>query len=112
MKEIVELRSKPELKIILNKIDFEVIDASEPTNSGNYSYVNLKNVTLNLEKTNWLFSAFTIIIGIVFNSAELRKYKTKPNLILETDMQNLKIWLIDADLEQAKKLSELIKNKL
>ena len=44
MTETIELRNKPELKIILNTHEFEVIDASEPKNNGTYSYAEIKSV--------------------------------------------------------------------
>jgi hypothetical protein len=42
MTETVELRNKPELKIILNENEFEIVDASEPKNSGSTHSENLK----------------------------------------------------------------------
>lgn len=111
MKETLELRNKPELKIILNKDEFEVVDMSESKNSGIYSFSDLKNVELNAEKTNWLFSAFTVIVDLFTGSAFSKKFKSKANMEVVMDNRKLKIWLIDADFEKAKTVTELLNGK-
>lgn len=111
MKETVELRNKPKLKIILNQNQFEIIDASEPKNSGIYSFVDIKKVKLNAEKTNWLFSTFTIIVDLFTGISGGGKFKDKANLEVEMAHQNLKIWLIDANFEKAKKVIEILNGK-
>ncbi|WP_298425208.1 hypothetical protein [uncultured Kordia sp.] len=107
----IELRNKPELKIILNNDEFEIVDASEPKNSGIYSFRKLKNTELNAERTNWLISTLSIIVDLLIGSGVGGKFKKKANLILEMENRNLKIWLIDADFEKAKKITELMNNK-
>ena len=111
MTEIVELRNKPELKIILNQDEFEVVDVSEPKNSGIYSFGHLKNVELNATKTNWLFSIFTIIVDLFIGGNVGGKFKSKANMNLEMENLNLKIWLIDADFEKAKIVAESLSEK-
>ena len=111
MKYSLELRNKPELKIILNREEFEVLDVSEPKNSGTYPFRQLKKVNLNAAKTNWLFSAFTMIVDFFVGSGVGGKFKSKANLELEMENRNLKIWLIEADFEKAKKATELLNEK-
>jgi hypothetical protein len=111
MTETVELRNKPELKIILNKDEFEIVDASEPKNSGIYSFGKLKNAELNAERTNWLISSLSIIVDLFTGGAVGGKFKDKANLNLEMEKRNLKVWLIDADFEKAKRVTELINSK-
>ena len=111
MKETLELRNKPELKIILNMDEFEVMDISESQNSGIYSFADLKNVELNEEKTNWLFSAFTLIIDLITSSNFSKKYKTKANMEVEMKNQKLKIWLMDADFKKAKIVTDMLNEK-
>jgi len=111
MTETVELRSKPKLKIILNEDEFEIVDASEPKNSGIYSFGELKNAELNAERTNWFISILSVIVDFLTGSGNGGKFKTKSNLKLEMEKQNLKICLIDADFVKAKGLTELINSK-
>lgn len=111
MKETLELRTQPELKIILNKDEFEVVDISDAQNSGIYSFTHLKGVELNAEKTNWLFSAFTLIVDLFTGSAFSKKFKSKAHMDVEMDNRRLKIWLIDADFEKAKIVTELLNGK-
>ncbi|MGB1232514.1 MAG: hypothetical protein ACPG5M_09760 [Winogradskyella sp.] len=111
MKETVELRNKPELKIILNKDEFEIVDASEPKNSGTYSYAEIKTAELNSEQTNWFISALSILVDFIIGSGNGGKFRTKANLMLKTENQNLKIWLNNADFGKAEKITELINEK-
>ncbi|WP_289062620.1 hypothetical protein [uncultured Zobellia sp.] len=111
MTETVELRNKPELKIILNENEFEIVDISEPKNSGIYSFGELKNTELNAERTNWLISTLSIIVDFFTGSATGGKFKKKANLNFEMKNGNLKIWLVDADFEKAEKVTELISSK-
>ena len=111
MTETIKLRNKPELKIILDKNDFEIVDASEPKNNGTYSYAEIKSEKLNSERTNWLISTLSIIVDFLTGSGNGGKFRSKANLILKMDNRNLKIWLIDADFEKAKKVIVIINNK-
>jgi hypothetical protein len=111
MTETVELRKKPELKIVLNKNEFEIIDASEPKNNGIYSFGELKNAELNAERTNWLISVLSVIVDFLTGSGNGGKFKTKSNLKLEMENRELKIWLIDADFVKAERLTVLINSK-
>ena len=111
MTETVELRNKPELKIILNKDEFEIVDASEPKNSGIYSFGEIKNAELNVERTNWLISILSVIVDFLTGSGNGGKFKTKSNLNIEMVNRNLKIWLIDADFVKAERVTELINSK-
>ncbi|WP_431472168.1 hypothetical protein I5168_00905 [Nonlabens sp. SCSIO 43208] len=111
MTETVELRNKPELKIILNKDEFEIVDVSDPKNSGIYSFGKLKKAELNAERTNWLISTLSIIVDLFTGGGVGGKFKDKANLNLEIENQNLKVWLVDADFEKAKRVTKLINNK-
>ncbi|WP_198519319.1 hypothetical protein [Nonlabens sp. MB-3u-79] len=111
MTETVELRNKPELKIILNENEFEIVDASEPKNSGIYSFGKLKNAKLNVERTNWLITTLSIIVDLFTGGAVGGKFKDKANLNLDMENLNFKVWLINADIEKAKRVTELINSK-
>jgi hypothetical protein len=111
MTETIELRNKPELKFILNADEFDILDASDPKNSGTYSYSELKSTELNEERTNWLLSTLSIIVDLITGGYGSGKLKEKANLKLEMKNLNLKVWLIDADFEKAKRVTELINSK-
>lgn len=111
MAETVELRIKPELKIILSMDEFEIIDVSEPKNNGVYTYESIKSVKLNSEQTNWLISIFSVIVESLTGTGSGGKFKTKPNLNLELEDRNLKIWLNAANFEKAGKVTELISQR-
>ncbi|WP_456865597.1 hypothetical protein [Galbibacter sp. BG1] len=111
MTETIELRNKPELKIILNTHEFEVIDASEPKNNGTYSYAEIKSVKLNTEKTDWFISITSYIVGFFTGNGNGGNYKNKANLTIQLTKQIVKIWLVDTDFKKVEEISELIKNK-
>jgi hypothetical protein len=109
MKETVELRNKPELKIILNQDEFEIVDVSEPNNNGIYSLRHIQKVVLNEEKTNWIFSIFTLIVEFLPGSALVGgTFKNKANMEVEMVNRNLNIGLINADFEKAKRVSRIL----
>ncbi len=111
MTETVELRNKPELKIILNTDEFEIVDASEPQNSGTYTFRQIKSVALHAERTDWFISALSFIVGFFTASAGGGNFKDKANLQLEMVDRTLKIWLTDADFKKAERIAELINTK-
>ncbi len=111
MTETIELRNKPELKFILNADEFDILDASDPKNSGTYSYSEIKSTELNEERTNWLLSTLSIIVDLITGGYGSGKLKERANLKLEMKNLNLKVWLIDADFEKAKRVTELINSK-
>lgn len=110
MTETIELRIKPELKIVLNARSFEIVDVYDSQNSGIYSYGELKNVKINKKRTNWLitslFSILTLFTGFV-----LGKYRNQANLIFEMKNRSLKIRLFDTDFEKIKRVIELLSIK-
>ncbi|WP_226989951.1 hypothetical protein [Cellulophaga baltica] len=111
MEETVDLRNKPELKIVFKTDEFEVIDLSDPKNNGSYSFSSLNKVALNAEKANWWFSAFTVVVELFVGSGSAKIYNNKAYLNLNMDKRDLKIWLIDADFEKAKRATELLSKK-
>lgn len=111
MEQTITLRSKPKLKITLNSDGFEIVDRSNPKNSGEYLYKDLRNVKLNPEKTDWLVSLFSLIVGLFTSSAIQGNYKNKANLQLEMVDWNLKIWLVEADFQKAERVSQLLTEK-
>ena len=111
MSETIVLRKNPELKIILNPDNFEIMDVSESKNNGIYSFGKLKNVNLIFEKTNWLISILSIIVDLITGSGIGGKFKNKAYLNLEMRNMNLKIVLIGTDTEKINKVSELLNNK-
>ncbi|MBU2946231.1 hypothetical protein [Zobellia uliginosa] len=111
MKETVELRNKPELKIILNSENFEVIDAAKPRNNGTYVFRHIKKLELNEERTDWFISVMTFIVGLFVGGHATGTYKNRANLKIETDNQKLQIWLDNVDFSKAQKVMRLIKSK-
>ena len=117
MTKLVKLRNKPELKFTLESDEFNLVDVSEPKNSGTYSYSEIEKVELNKEKTNWIYSIFTLIADFTlsfvgFDTGAGGKYKDKANLKIKLSGRTLKIWLTKADFAEAEKLTELITVKI
>lgn len=111
MTETVELRNIPELKFILKKDGFDIIDASKPKNSGAYSYFETKSVELNSERINWLISILSIIVEFLTGVGNGGIFRSKTYLMLHMHSQDLKIWLNNADLGKAEKIKQLIESK-
>ena len=51
------------------------------------------------------------ILTLFVSGAIVGNFKNKANLTLETDNGTLKIWLVDADLEKAERVAQLINAK-
>ncbi|AIZ43680.1 hypothetical protein M666_04900 [Cellulophaga baltica 18] len=66
---------------------------------------------MNAEKANWWFSAFTVVVELFVGSGSAKIYNNKAYLNLNMDKRDLKIWLIDADFEKAKRATELLSKK-
>jgi len=111
MRETVELRSKPELKIILDADGFEIVDVSGPKNNGTYSFGQIRNVELNRQQTNWFISIFSWIVDLFAGSAVGGNFKSQANLKLKMVNRTIKIWLTDVDLKGAERIAELLNNK-
>ncbi|GGE02121.1 hypothetical protein [Planktosalinus lacus] len=112
MNEILELRNKPELKIILNTDEFEIVDASQPKNNGIYSFSEIKSVELNSERTDWFISTLSQITDFLMGgTGNGGNFKNKANLKLRLTDRNLKIWLNDANLRKAERVKVLINSK-
>ncbi|MRH99660.1 hypothetical protein GH721_03850 [Kriegella sp. EG-1] len=110
MTETFELRARPSLKIILNEKAFEIVDAAEPSNNGQFLFRQVKNVELNSAKTNWWFSAFTVLIDLFTSSANSGIYKDKANLIIALENHQRKIGLNKANFEIAKRVAYKLQN--
>ena len=113
MKDTVELRLKPELKIIFKTEGFELIDAAAPKNTGVYLYKNLIDVKLNPEGRSWFVLAVTLIIELfITESFTSGKEKNKASLQLKMATKNIKIWLIDVDFREAERVVQLLNKYL
>tara|TARA_R110000744_G_C18921097_1_gene511849 strand:+ start:117 stop:482 length:366 start_codon:yes stop_codon:yes gene_type:complete len=112
MTEIIELRNQPELKIILSADGFEIIDVSEPKNTGLYSFEEIKNVELTEERTDKLISTLSWILDFITGGGSIAgNYKNKANLKLDMVNRNLKIWLVDADFQKAQRFAQILNEK-
>jgi hypothetical protein len=116
MPEKITLRNTPELKFSLDTDEFNIVDVSEPKNSGTYSYSEIKDVELNKEQSNWIYSISTYLAEffLSFLGVDLAaggNYKDKANLTIKLSNRNLKIWLINAKFTEAQKLTKLINGK-
>lgn len=111
MTETVTLRDKPPLKLMLHASNLEIVDTSDPKNNGTYPFNDIKNAKVNAESTDWFVSIFSYILDLFVSSALGGNFKNKAHLTLTTIDGTLKIWLVDADLEKAEKVAELINTK-
>ena len=112
MTETVELRNKPELKIKLNEVGIEIIDASQSKNSGLFSFSDIISIKLNPKKADWVITSAAWIFGLLTASGGSSIYKNEANFKLKMANQNLKIWLDNADFEKAERIEKLIKVKI
>ena len=110
MTETIELRIKPELKIVLNAKSFEIVDVYDSQNNGIYFYSELKNVKIYKKQTNWPITGLILIVGIFVGFAGGR-FKNQANLVFEMKNRRLKIRLFDTDFEKVKRVIELISIK-
>jgi hypothetical protein len=113
MEESIELRLKPELKVIFKTEGFELIDASAPKNTGFYLYKNLNDVKLNAAGRNWIVSAVSLIVDffILEGGNVTGNEKNKANLELKMATTNIKIWLIEVDFQKAEKVLNILNHK-
>ena len=108
MLKIFELRNKPELKIILKKDKFEIIDALEINNNGIYSKSEIIKIELNKEKTNWFVTVFGNILEILTGIAFGGKFKNKAKLKLNFENKTIILLLNNNELKEAEKISKLL----
>ena len=111
MIKIFELRKNPELKFILNELDFEVIDKSELKNAGLFSYNNLNNVEFVKEKTNWYVTLLSYVVELFIHGGG-KFYKDKAQLKLELTNKSISIDLFKSDLKKATEVSEVLKKRI
>ena len=111
MTETITLRDKPTLKLMLNSSSLEIVDSSDPKNNGTYAFNDIKNAKVKAESTDWFVSILSYILDLFVSSALGGNFKNKAHLTLDTDDGTLKIWLVDADLQQAEKVAQLINAK-
>ena len=82
-----------------------------PTTAAPILSTALKNAKVNAEDTDWFVSIMSYIVTLFVGGALGGKYKNKAHLTLTTDDGIVKIWLVDADLQQAKKVAARINAK-
>ena len=111
MTETITLRDKPALQFMFQADHLEIVDRSDPKNNGTYPFNDIKNAKVDAEGTDWFVSLLSFIATLFMGGALWGKYKNKAHLTLTTDEGTVKIWLIDADLQQAKKVAALINAK-
>ena len=111
MTETITLRNKPTLKLMLHSSSLEIVDSSDPKNNGTYAFNDIKNAKVKAESTDWFVSILSYILDLFVSSALGGNFKNKAHLTLDTDDGTLKIWLVDADLQQAEKVAQLINAK-
>lgn len=112
MNEVFELRNKPELKIILNTNQFEIVDASQPKNNVIYSFIDIKSIELNAERSDWFITTISYITDFLMGGTSYAgNFKNKANLKLNLTDRKLKIWLNDADFRKAERVKRLITDK-
>ncbi|WP_420379380.1 hypothetical protein [Gilvibacter sp.] len=108
MTETIELRDKPELKFILNSDELDVINSSDPKNSGRFSYSEIESAKIYSERTSWFVSILSIIVDFFTGGGSGGIFKSKANLTLKTEKKSVKIWLRATEFEKAKKITALI----
>ena len=109
--ETVELRNKPELKIIINQNGFQILDSADPVNNGDYSFFKLNHVEFHPGRTDWLVSIISVVVDLITGGGNSGKFKNKPNLQFKVDSQSFKVYLVDADLDKAKAITDLLNKK-
>ncbi|WP_298556653.1 hypothetical protein [uncultured Algibacter sp.] len=112
MIEIVELRDKPELKIKLNEVGIEIIDPSQPKNCGTFLFNDIINIELKPKRTDLFITSLSWIVDLLIAGGGGKNYKNDASLKLETINQTLNIWLTNADLNRAERMTRLIENKI
>ena len=70
-----------------------------------------KNAKVNAEGTDWFVSILSSVVTLFVGGALGGKYKNKAHLTLTTDDGTVKIWLVDADFQQAEKVAARINTK-
>ncbi len=109
MTQTLEIRSKPKLKFVLDKNEFEIMDAADQKNSGIYLFKYLKNVDLKEKRTDWLISTLSWIADLFTGDIGVGgNYKNKANLKIYLVNRTIKIWLSDEDVENAEKTRQLL----
>ncbi len=108
---MVELRNKPELKISINQDGFQILDSAHPANNGDYSFLQLDYVEFHPEQIDWLVAIMSVVIDLVTLGGINWKFKNKPKLKFKVDNKIFKVYLIDADLEKAKAVTDLLNKK-
>ncbi|MGB5435699.1 MAG: hypothetical protein WBM98_07400 [Maribacter sp.] len=111
MTETITLRDKPALQLKFHADRLEIVDRSDPKNSGTYPFNNIKNAKVNAEGTDWFVSLMSFIATLFVGGALWGKYKNKAHLTLTTDEDTIKIWLVETDLQQAERVAELINTR-
>ncbi|OEY71914.1 hypothetical protein [Salegentibacter salarius] len=109
--ETVELRNKPELKITINQNGFQILDSADPVNNGHYSFFKLNHVEFHPAQTDWLVSIVSVVVDLITGGGNSGKFKNKPNLQFKVASQSFKVYLIDADLDKAKAITDLLNKK-
>ena len=106
------LREKPELKLILDQDNFEIIDFYDRKNTGVYSFKSLKNIELRTQQINWLFSIFSWIVDVFLPISEGGIYRDKAIMIIHLADKKLKMSLHESDFEKARSLANSMKIKI
>lgn len=109
--ETVELRTKPELKITINQNGFKILDSADPVNNTEYSFLKLNKVEFHPRQTDWLVSILSVVVDLITGGGNSGKFKNKPNLKFKLDNKTFKLYLVDADLEKAKAITDLLNQK-
>ena len=111
MEELL-LRKSPELKIIIDQDQFEVIDTFAPENNGVYSFKNVQQIQFNQTRTNWFISIFNTLFSLFLDNISLARYKDKTHLLITLKKSTLKILLHDANSNKVKEAVGYIENKI
>lgn len=106
------LRKQPKLLVSIKDYAIEVIDDAELTNNGVYSYNTIKSIEFILEKTDWFVSVFSWVVDLFSSILVGGKFSSKAHIRLKLKDKVLKIYLIDADLDQAKEIVAVVKERL
>lgn len=107
--ETIKLRNKPDLQVNLNQSGFQLIDSSDPHKNGNYSFEHLEHVEFDPGGTDWFISLLSFIVDLPTGGLlSGGKYKNRPSIKLTIRGKTFKILLIDADLEKAKTVVQIL----
>ncbi len=107
------IRNKPRLEVILNEIDFEIINDQNENQNGVYLYELTDYVVVEKKKINWLITTLSYIVELVLSDVGGGDtYHAKNKLKFNYNKSEVKILLVDCDIKTVESLTKKLNLKL